>query len=198
METGTADERAMLPSPFTYNDAHHRGMSDRRLYALRDSGAIESIGWGLFRWAEDGELTDPDLLEISVRAPEATLCLTTALARHGLTDQIPPKIDIALPRGRRRPQVRAPVSWHLFAPGTFPIGRERLALDQIHGIGIYNAERCLLDAFRLRRWEGPELANEALRRWLRRPGTQPSSLLRMAREFPRTERSLQHALEVLL
>ncbi|GAA2780178.1 type IV toxin-antitoxin system AbiEi family antitoxin domain-containing protein [Crossiella cryophila] len=186
-----------MPSPFTYTDARNQGMSDRRLYALRDSGAIESIGRGLFRWADD-ELTDPDLLEINSRAPEATLCLTAALARHGLTDQIPATIDIALPRGRRRPQVRAPVSWHLFAPGTFQIGRERLALDETNGIGIYNAERCILDAFRLRRWEGPELGNEALRRWLRRPGTQPSSLLRMAREFPRTETALRHALEVLL
>ncbi|MCO1574761.1 hypothetical protein M8C13_03180 [Crossiella sp. SN42] len=198
MEIGAEEEHTALPSPFTYNDARDRGMSDRRLYALRDSGAIESIGWGLFRWADDGQLTDPDLLEIAVRAPEATLCLSSALARHGLTDQIPATIDVAVPRGHTRPKVRAPVSWHLFAPETFAVGRERLALDQRHHIGIYNAERCVVDAFRLRRWEGPELGNEALRRWLRRPGSQPSSLLRMASAFPRAERSLRHALEVLL
>ncbi|WHT21664.1 hypothetical protein N8J89_11535 [Crossiella sp. CA-258035] len=198
MEVGTEEERALLPSPFTYNDARGQGMSDRRLYALRDSGAIEPIGWGLFHWAHDGQLTDPDLLEIAVRAPEATLCLSSALARHGLTDQIPATIDVALPRGHTRPKVRAPVSWHLFAPETFAVGRERLALDQRHHIGIYNAERCLVDAFRLRRWEGPELGNEALRRWLRRPDTQPSSLLSMAREFPLAEKPLRQALEVLL
>lgn len=190
--------RAALPSPFTYRDAERHGLTDRRLYALRESGAIEVIGRGLFRWADEEQLVDPDLLEVAVRAPEATLCLGSALARHGLVDLIPASIDIALPRGRRRPQVQAPVTWHLFAPATFSLGREELALDPSNSIGIYTAERSIVDAFRMRRWEGPELGNEALRRWLRQAGNQPSSLLRLAKEFPLAEKSLRQALEVLL
>ncbi|NJL56446.1 alkene reductase [bacterium] len=50
-----------------------------------------------------GEL---DRIEIALRASDATLCLTTALSHHDLTDVIPSEIDVALPRSRRPPRVR--------------------------------------------------------------------------------------------
>ncbi len=37
-------------------------------------------------------------------------------------------------------------------------------------IGLYGAERTIIDAFRTRDMNGPEQANEALKRWLCRPG----------------------------
>ena len=66
-------------------------------------------------------------MEIARRAPRATLCLVTALARHGLTDQMPARIDIALPRGERARIVTVPVTWHRFAAATFNVGREATA-----------------------------------------------------------------------
>ena len=125
-------------------------------------------------------------------------CLTTALARHGLTDAIPASIDVALPRGHRHPRTQAPVTWHTFAPDTFDIGRGDLTLTASMAIGLYDQERCIIDAFRLRHLEGTETAVEALRRWLRRPGTQPTTLLAMARAFPKAEPALRSTLEILL
>ncbi|HEU4648426.1 MAG TPA: hypothetical protein VFS33_05160 [Gemmatimonadales bacterium] len=55
-----------------------------------------------------------------------------------------------------------------------------------------------MDAFRLRRLEGPELGNEVLRRWLNQPGSQPARLLELASSFPRAQRPLRAALEILL
>ena len=51
------------------------------------------------------------------------------------------------------------------------------------------------------RWhtfEGPELAHPALKAWLRRPDTQPATLLQMAKDFPKAEPALRLALEMLL
>ncbi|KUL40718.1 hypothetical protein [Actinoplanes awajinensis] len=56
------------------------GLSDRQLYRLRDDGAIEAVGRGLFRRTDADLLADIDLLEIARRAPLATVCLTSALA----------------------------------------------------------------------------------------------------------------------
>ena len=137
--------------------------------------------------------SDDELLEIALRATESTLCLTSALARHGLSDVIPDRIDVALPRGHRHPQTQAPVTWHSFAVETFHVGREELPLEGGVAMGLYNAERCIIDAFRLRHSEGPEVAYEALRRWLRSPGTQPSRLLAMARSFPKAEPAMRLA-----
>lgn len=187
-----------LPSTFTYSKARRAGLSDRRLYALRDQGLIEAIGRGLYRRADATMSADLDLMEIAYRAPLATLCLVSALARHDLTDIIPASIDIAVPRGRRRPRVQAPVAWHVFAPATFEIDRVALRLDEQISIGIYGPVRCILDAFRLRHQEGSELATDALRRWLAHPGSQPSTLLEMARHFPQAEPALRTALEILL
>ncbi len=72
------------------------GVSDRRLYRLRDSGEIVALGGGVYRWA-DAPHADDDLVEIAERVPLATLCLETALAKHGLIDAIPVAIEIATP-----------------------------------------------------------------------------------------------------
>jgi hypothetical protein len=101
-------------------------------------------------------------------------------------------------RAGRACQFKEPISWHKFAPETFDLGREALDLGAGISMGIYNAERCLVDAFRLRRLEGPELGNEALRRWLTRRGTQPARLLELATHFLRAATPLLRSLEVLL
>ena len=81
---------------------------------------------------------------------------------------------------------------------TFDLGRDELQLAQETSIGLYSQERCIIDSFRLRHLEGPETAVEALRRWLRRRGSQPATLLAMARAFPKAEPALRAALEILL
>lgn len=65
-------------------------------------------------------------------------------------------------------------------------------------IGVYSPERCIVDAFRLRHRVGEDVAIEALKRWLRRPGPVPAELLALARSFPKGEPSLLRALQVLL
>ena len=190
---------AGLPSTFSYSEARAGGLSERRLYALRDAGVLDQLGRGLFRRVGSAaEQADPDLLEIALRAPRATLCLTTALARHALSDAIPAAIDVALPRGQRHPRTAAPASWHAFAADTFDLGRDELRLTDEASIGLYSPQRCIVDAFRLRHLEGPETAIEALRRWLRRRGSQPATLLALARAFPKAEPALRAALEILL
>lgn len=184
-----------LPSVFTYDQARAAGLTKYRIYRLRDEGKIEALGRGVYVRA-DREPPDLDLLEIGIQSPVATLCLTTALARHGLIDAIPSSIDVAVPRGTRPPSTRAAVTWHYFAAETFSIGREPIGLDAGVTIGLYNRERSIVDAFLLRGREGQEQAIEALRSWLR--DGQPSELLQVARKFPRALPGIQRALEVLL
>jgi predicted transcriptional regulator of viral defense system len=166
------------------------------LYRWRDEGAIELLGRGLYRRA-DASIADTDLIEVAHRAPEATLCLTSALVRHGLSDAIPASHDVAVPRGRRTPAVSTPVTWHRFDPATFEVGREIIPLDEQTTIGQYAATRTLVDIFRLSPQHGSEFAHDGLRRWLRGGGT-PADLLDIAAFFPRTLPRLRTALEVLL
>lgn len=185
-----------LPTAFTRAEAQHQGVSRRRLQRMLAAGLIEQIGRGMYR-RTDQEPFDYELIEIAVKAHEATLCLLSALARHELTDIIPPVHDVAVPRGAWQPVVSAPVRWHKFAPATFDVGRDEIHLDNTHALGLYDAPRSIVDAFRLRHDVGPDIANEVLRRWLRRGG-KPSDLMRMTKSFPAARPAILHALQVLL
>ncbi len=185
-----------LPAIFTTSEANELGVSGRRLRILREQGQIEPLGRGLYLRA--GTPGDPDLIEVAMRAPGATLCLTSALARHDLTDQIPGSIHVALRRTQRAPATQAPVTWHRFAEETFEIGREEIEVAEGLRLGLYGPERTIVDTFRLAHLEGSEVAVEALRRWLRRRGNHPSDLLELAQHFPRSMKSLRSALEILL
>ena len=193
---GTA-MHASLGDLFTYGEAMDAGMSRRRLYALRDAGELVALGGGLYRRA-DAPPGDLDLIEIAERVPRATLCLETALARHDLIDVIPDAIDVAVARGDHRPVLKAPVRLHLFDRATFDIGRDLIDVGARRQLGIYSAQRSLIDFVRLRHDQGAPLAWEALRRWLGRPASNPGQLLRMAQQFKGAETPLRAALEILL
>jgi len=195
--TSIRDIRRLLGDTFTYGEAKEAGVSDGRLYQLRDLGEIIALGGGVYRCA-DAPPADSDLVEIAERVPKATLCLETALARHGLIDSIPAAIDVAIPRGSARPTLKAPIRLHQFDRRTFDLGREELDVGARRPIGLYSAERSLVDVVRLRHLEGDDVAWDALRRWLRRPGRSPARLIELARNFPKAEPALRRALELML
>lgn len=187
---------ARLPATFTSAEAAEHGVTRRGLQRMLSDGLVERISHGLYR-RTDADPTDYDLAEIAAKARRATLCLLSALASHQLTDIIPSEYDAALPRGTWPPRLSAPVRWHLFDPATFDIGREEVPVDDIHALGVYNAPRSIVDAYRLRRELGPDIANEALRRWLRRGG-QASELTKIASSFPAARPAILNALQILL
>ena len=187
---------AGLPEVFTHADARRAGISDRDLYQMRDRGDIDRIARGIY--AHPGFEADPDLVEIVIRAPNATLCLTSALAYHDLTDDIPPAINVALPRSQRPPKAEAPVTWHRFNSDTFNIGRDTMPVTGQLDMGIYSPTRTIVDTYRLRHLYGTDQALEAIKRWLRIRGNQPAELLDMASSFPKAATAIRSTLETLL
>lgn len=183
-----------LPSYVRYTDGC-RLVTERRFRALVQAGLIVPIGHGTYR--KDTVDADDDLADIVLKSGSATICLTSALVRHDLSDENPAAIDIAVPRQSWTPLTRAPVVWHQFDRATFHIGRTALEITPGLSIGLYTPERSIIDAYRLAYREGPDMAHQALRRWLRRGG-QPATLLQVAEAFPRALQALRRALEVLL
>ena len=186
---------ADLPVTFTAAEAERGGVSRRALERMLVTGSVERVGRGLYR-RTDAEQVDYDLLEVAVKARRPTLCLISALARHELTDIMPSVHDIALPRGVWQPLVSAPVRWHKFDVSTFEVGRDEVPVDATHTLGLYDPPRSIVDAYRLRHEVGPEVANEALRRWLRRGG-KPADLMPMTKDFRAARPAVLNALHVL-
>jgi len=189
---------AALPDgAFTLGDAARLGINARTLQRLAATGQVERIAHGLYQRPETTTY-DTELYAAASRHPLATLCLTSALAHHGLTDTIPARTDLALPRGTHRPAAGPTIRWHSFDADTFTIGRITTPVEGTDAsVGLYSAERSIVDAFRLRNEVGYEISVEALRTWLRRRGSTSAALLAIAKTLPRAQHPLREALNYL-
>lgn len=114
------------------------GLSRSALYRRARSGQIDRIARGIYL-PSDAPAADWDQLEAATRRTDATICLTSALAYHDLTDAIPAALDVAIPRGSRPPVTTGAIAWHLFDRQTFDIGRDRMTISgSDQEIGIYS------------------------------------------------------------
>lgn len=189
---------ANLAPVFTLEDARAFGLRKDQVYAMLTRGEIERAGRGVYVRPDEIDPAFAALASATAARGEATLCLTSALVYHELTDVIPFATDVALPRGTRSPAGFAHVTWHSFDAASFLIGRSTLEIAVGVTVAVYSAERTVVDCFRLMHQEGSDVAHQALRRWLRRRGSSPSSLLKVATSFPKAQPRLRQALEVLL
>ncbi len=182
---------------FTAGDAAKAGVHPRNLYALRDEGFLVELSRGVFRLADAEMSPYLDLIAVSRRSPRGVICLNSALSFWELTDEVPAEVHLAVPRGSHRPIIDyPPTRVHVFAAGTFDLGREWDRLDSGEEISIYSPARSVVDAVRLRSRVGNGVAYEALRRYLKRPDASPGDLLRLARRL-RAGGPVSDALEVL-
>ena len=173
--------------------------SRRTVANLTGSGKYERIAPGAYVRAGAVDDTVAAWLALAARRPEVTICLMSAASLHDLTDEIPRASHLALPRPARPLKTEfAPVTWHFFAKDTFDVGREAHALPGGSSIGLYTAERTLIDLFRLRHLYGEDVAVSALKAWLGRRTSRPSTLLTMAQNFPTARGEIRRVLEVLL
>jgi len=196
--TPSHDTIERLPAAFTREAALESGITRSLLDRLIRDGQLERFGHGLLLRPVATAEADLNLLEAVLRSPQATMCLSSALAYHDLTDEIPSATHLAIPRGAHRLTGPASVTWHTFDPETFEVGRTEHPISSGVALGLYGPERSIIDAFNPRIGSGSDLAVEALRRWLATTGSQPGSLLRMAEPWPHARAPLLRAMQILL
>ncbi|GAA4382361.1 type IV toxin-antitoxin system AbiEi family antitoxin domain-containing protein [Agromyces bauzanensis] len=183
-----------FPDLVRYRDLETIGLTRYRFDRLIEAEQYERIAPGLFLRAGTVDDTTAAWMAIAYKKPEATICLLSALALHDLTDEIPSRTDIAIPRGSQPLVIHhTPIAWHRFDADTFTIGRTEHALPNGLSIGLYSAERTIIDLFRLRHEWGSDLAIGALKRWLRERGNSPAALSVLADDFPKARAALQNA-----
>lgn len=157
------------------------GIHPRTLYALRDAGELERLSRGLYRLAELPPLAEPDLVIVAKRAPDAVICLISALAFHGLTSQIPHVVDLAVARGSAAPDIAFPpvrVFW--FSGPAWCEGVETHLSDGTE-LRIYSPEKTVADSFKYRRKLGLDIALEALATYVAQPDADVDALLHYAK-----------------
>jgi len=162
--------------------ALRRGVHPAALYNLVVSGQISRLARGLYRLADANEFSNPDLAVAASKAPDAVVCLISALSFHGITTQVPRAVYLAVSRGRyaglrlRTPALRI----YRFDATTFDQGIETHQIDGL-AVRIYGVARTLVDCFKYRNKLGLDIAVEALRFARERKRTSNREILQFAR-----------------
>ena len=145
------------------SEAIAHGITRYMLYSLRDKGTIEQVSRGIYRLVELPPISNPDLVTVSLRFPNAVICLISALSYHNITTQIPHVVSVAVPRESRTPSLEyPPVQAHRFSNEAYNSGIENHSIDGVP-IKIYTPEKTLADCFKFRNKIGMDVVIEALK-----------------------------------
>jgi predicted transcriptional regulator of viral defense system len=184
--------------PFRVRDAVEAGIARHALYKLRDAEALTTISRGVMQLADSDPAMNSEFAALAARVPKATICLNSGLSYWDLSDELPAAVHLAVPRGAHWPKIDTPATrLHRFPAETFDLDRLRRETEAGEPFWIYSAERCIVDAMRLQRSTGRDVALSALRRYMRRDDAAPLRLTELARRLGGT-RGLSQALELIL
>ena len=177
-------------------EAIRSGIHPRTLYQLRDNGVIEQITRGVYRLAEQGDITNPDLVTVAKRVPQAVICLISALSFHNITTQIPHAVSIALKRGAESPRLdNPPITIHRFSDTALKEGIEKHSIDRV-SVNIFSPEKTIADCFKFRNKIGMDVVLEALKLYKSRKKFNLSELLKYAK-ICRVENFIRPYLEMI-
>lgn len=173
------------------------GFHRKHLKSLRESKKIEKIGHGLYRLKDAPALSNPDLVTVALKAPNGVICLISALYYHTATDEIPHKVDVAIPR---RPWANKidypPVQYFRFSDKAWKAGVETHTIDG-HPVKIYSLTKTIADCFKYRNKIGLNVARDALKTAVTERKAKPTEIMHYA-EICRVDKVIRPYLEALL
>lgn len=158
------------------------GITATTVSRLERDGAIVRLARGLYQLADADLDQQHTLAEVAKLIPKGVVCLTSALAFHGLTDQLPARVWVALDRKHWRPRIAyPPVRIVRFPAGPLAAGVERHRIEGIP-VSIFGVAKTVADLFRYRRTVGEAVVVEALRETLRQRKATPADIARFAEQ----------------
>jgi Transcriptional regulator, AbiEi antitoxin len=146
---------------------------------VRD-GEVIRLARGLYQLAEADMDRDHRLAAAAKRLPKGVVCLVSALAFHGLTDQLPKKTWIAIGLRDWTPKIDDnSIRVIKFATALL---EESVETHQIQGVAvkIFSAAKTVADSFRHRSKIGLAVAIEGLQETLRQRKATPADIMHQA------------------
>jgi predicted transcriptional regulator of viral defense system len=157
-----------------------KGVTAATVSRLEREGVLMRLARGLYQLADASLDMHHTLAEASKLVPKGVICLTSALAFHGLTDQIPPKVWIAIGPKEWRPKFEyPPVRFARFSGPRLQLGVASHLIDGV-SVPIFGVAKTVADLFRYRQTVGVNVALEGLREALRQKKASPSEIAREA------------------
>lgn len=156
------------------------GVTASTVSRLEREAAIVRLARGLYQLPDASIDAHHTLAEAAKLVPKGVICLTSALAYHELTDQIPAKVWIAIGPKDWRPNFRyPPVRFAHFPNKYLRNGVEQHVIDGVN-VPIFGVAKTIADLFRYRRTVGINIPLEGLREALRKRKATPAQIAKYA------------------
>jgi predicted transcriptional regulator of viral defense system len=139
------------------------GIDGSTIQRALEQGMLSRIARGLYHKANAEIDENVTLAEVAKRIPKGVIALTSALAYHGLTDQLPRKTWVAIGASDWCPKTPyPPVQIVRFSDTYHAQGREDHLIAGVN-VPIYSVTKTLADIFRNGRLIDRSIAIEGLR-----------------------------------
>lgn len=162
------------------NELIAQGVTASTLSRLERDGTVTRLARGLYQLADASLDVNHTLAQASKLVPKGVICLTSALAFHGLTDHIPPKVWIAIGPKEWRPNFTyPPARFARFSGSRLALGIDQHLIDGV-SVPIFGVAKTIADLFRYRQTVGVNIALEGLREALRQNKATPSEIANQA------------------
>ena len=156
------------------------GITAATISRMVASNEIIRLGRGLYQLPNADLDANHSLAEAAKRVPKGVICLVSALVFHGLTDQHPRAVWMAIGPKDWSPQGgRPPIRIVRF---TRALLTDDVATVEIEGVPvkIFGVAKTVADCFRHRRTIGESIALEGLQETLRQRKATPAEIARHA------------------
>ena len=162
-------------------EALNAGIHPRTLYFMRDNGLLYQVNRGLYELTDESTVDNIDLVSVAMRAPQAVVCLVSALSFHNITSQVPHQVSIALKKGAETPRIDfPPIKVYRFSGESFEAGIEEYHIDD-KPVKAYVPEKTLADCFKFRNKIGMDVVLEAFKFYRERKEINVSELMHYAK-----------------
>ena len=156
------------------------GITATTVSRMERAGEVVRLARGLYQLPDAALDAQQSLAEVARLIPKGVICLASALAFHGLTDQMPPKVWIAIGRKDWRPRlIYPPIRIARFSDALLRRSVERKKIAGA-SVPVFGVAKTVADLFRYRRTVGDALAIEGLRQALRHRKATPAEIAREA------------------
>ncbi|MDE0153310.1 MAG: type IV toxin-antitoxin system AbiEi family antitoxin domain-containing protein [Gammaproteobacteria bacterium] len=158
------------------------GITAATLSRLVAEGVILQLSRGLYQLPDSIGDVHHTLAEASMRVPRGVVCLVSALAFHGLTDQMPRCVWMAIGTKDWKPVIDyPPVRIARFSEPYLSAGISEHVVEGVR-VPVYDVAKTLADCFRHRRSVGHQVAIEGIRETLRQGRVTPAEIAAAAEE----------------
>jgi predicted transcriptional regulator of viral defense system len=154
-----------------------KGVTGATLSRMERAGEILRLARGIYQKVDADLVAEHSLAEATKRAPKGIICLTSALAFHGLTVQMPRSIWMAFSKSEWFPRSGHPVIRGVrFADPYLDHGFETHMIEGVP-VRVFGIAKTIADCFRNKRLVGSSVAIEGLQETLRQRKATPAEIM---------------------